>query len=273
MLRTVRSVLATGSCLVLFSMFASAGCVAGDDVGGGTIGDAGKGDTKVTDTGKPPVDSGTGGDGTSSDTPVDDSGCTPPSGKVCAVYPQCGCASSEKCDVTGVDGTTSCLPDGTLDMNERCDKGGSCLKGFSCVGSICRPFCSSDASCAGTKKGVCHSVQGGTPPADIPGFKTCFIECDPLAPSKTCGASGCGFLDATTTTCSAAGTGKGAGGCGSSDPNGCAPGYVCLSTGECRKWCRMTGSDCTTGACGALSIDTAGTHPTWKGTEYGVCPL
>jgi hypothetical protein len=270
MLRSWRKLLAAGVCVATFGLLGQA-CVTGDDPGG-TLppGDAGKTDSKVTDTGmeaEPPIDTGTAKD----TKPVDESGCTPPAGKKCGVFPQCGCAPEEKCDITKPDGSTECSASGTLGLSQRCDKG-SCMKGFACVGALCRPYCGTDTDCKGSASGVCHSVTtGGTTPTDIPGFKTCFVACDPSNPSKACALSGCSFLDSTTTTCAAAGTGKGAGACGSTDPNACAPGYVCLSTGDCRQWCRMTGSDCGTGTCGKLTL-ADGSSPTYLGTEYGVCP-
>ncbi len=272
MLRSALIATRSGVLVVLLG-FSAVGCADAEDISVGRS-DSGKTDAKVdgkTDTvGSPdtPIDdtgvTDTGGT-------VDTGGCTVPAGLKCGVFPQCGCASGEKCDVTGSDGATTCGPDGTLGLNERCDKGGSCSRGYACIGALCRPYCVSDSDCTGAAKGVCHTVTSGTPPKDIPGFQACFTACDPLAPAKNCGKMGCGFLDTTTTTCSAAGTGTGIGACGASAPNNCAPGYVCLSSGDCKKWCRMSGSDCGGAACGKLTFS-GGLSPSYGGVEYGVCP-
>jgi hypothetical protein len=53
-----------------------------------------------------------------------------------------------------------------------------------------------------------------------------------------CGAlNGCAFdLGESATTCTAAGTKTIVGAC-AADPYACAPGYVCVGSGDCRKWC------------------------------------
>jgi hypothetical protein len=211
----------------------------------------------VTDTGTPPKD-----------TAPPDTACMPPSGVTCTTFPQCGCASTTNCDVTDVSGKTSCVMAGSRTVHQKCTALGECARGLTCIYNVCMPFCGETPDCAGTA--LCRNVQyvEGSVTKDIPGMKVCMEGCDPLNPSKLCGASTtCLFSSPTTTTCAAAGLSTTAGSC-ASDPFTCAPGYVCVNTGDCKRWCRIgfTG-DCPGGkACGTLS-----TNPKIGGIEYGVC--
>lgn len=216
-------------------------------------------DSTAVDTGKP-------------DTTSTDVGCSVPSGSTCSTFPQCGCSSSLACDVTSVDGKQTCVAAGTKTLNQKCTDFGQCAPGFSCVYDLCMPFCASTPDCTAAGSPGCRNVQyvdsATSTTKDIPGFKVCFQQCDPINPSKVCGASTtCLFSSPTQTTCAAAGTSTTAGSC-ASDAFTCAPGYICVGTGDCRRWCRVgfTG-DCPTGkTCGKLT-----TAPTISGIEYGVC--
>lgn len=218
-------------------------------------------DTAVgpTDTAAPPKDTA----------PPADTACTPPSGVVCTTFPQCGCASGTNCDVTDYStGKTSCVMAGSKTPHQRCNALGECARGTTCVYDVCMPFCGAAGDCSATAQ--CRAVQyvEGSVTKDVPGMKVCMEGCDPLNPSKLCGAATtCLFSSPTTTTCAAAGLSTTAGSC-ASDPFTCAPGYVCVNTGDCKRWCRVgfTG-DCPGGkTCGLLS-----TKPKIGGIEYGVC--
>lgn len=250
--------------------------------------------TPFLDSGKPKDSGGGGGDTTAGDDtgvpPLDDTGvvgvdtgpttCTPPAGKVCGTLPQCGCTGGKNCDVTKVDGTTSCVAGGTISKNGKCTKIGECAVGFSCVAGLCLPFCNSASDCSGSGSPRCQAVMytptGSTTSKPIPGFNVCEQQCDPVSPSSVCGSGvGCALVSSTgDTTCLAAGSATGPGAC-TSDVFACAPGYTCVpaaapSTGsDCLKWCRIGfPSDCS----GAYPTCYGFTdHPKIGGTEYGVC--
>lgn len=200
------------------------------------------------------------------------SGCgTPAAGGACTVLPQCGCMAGDACDVPGTDGKTVCVAAGSKGLHERCKSLGECQKGLTCNFELCVPFCNAAGDCSGADR--CDPVQydgGDAGVMDIPGLKTCQTPCDPMSPSTTCGpTASCWFLDSAKgiTSCVGAGASTIAGSC-KSDSFNCAPGYVCIGAGDCRKWCRIGHpADCASGkTCNAFSD-----HPTVSGYEYGYC--
>lgn len=229
---------------------------------GAPVPDAALAKDAVGDTFKPLADAG----------PVDTGPCKPPSGVACTTFPQCGCTGSTNCDVPAVDGVTSCVPAGAKTQNQRCTGLGQCALGFSCVYDVCMPFCSSSSDCSGPGAPTCRNAQYvdsvTKATKDIPGLRVCMQQCDPINPSKVCGASTtCLFSSSTATTCAAAATSTTAASC-ASDGFACAPGYVCVGAGDCRRWCRIGfAGDCPSGkTCGKLA-----TAPTIATIEYGVC--
>jgi hypothetical protein len=258
--------------LLVAFVVASLGCAESDN-SSAIKKDGGKDSISTTGDGGvlPTGDSGGGGDDTS--IPGDDTStgsCTPASGSgsTCGTFPQCGCASGENCDVKTTAGMAACTPAGSVGVNDACSDFGQCVKGTSCVGGLCRPFCGGDGDCTSPGPGACKPVQDSSG-ASIPGFQVCLTTCDPLNPSAACGSQGCTLDGEGSSACVGAGSATGTGAC-SSDPNACAPGYVCLSSGDCLHWCRVGGSssDCsgTGGTCQSFST------PVYKGSvEYGVC--
>ncbi len=243
-------------------------CAQGTDLTYGT--DAGRSDTRVSvdeDTGgTPPVDSG----GGSKDTGP--SACTPTSGKTCDLFPQCGCPTGQNCNVSTTAGATKCYAAGTVGTNEKCTGNGQCDKGLQCVADLCVPFCKSASDCpmADARCRTAQYTDASGAPADIPGYDICLAQCDPMNPSAACGANTTCFFPYTddTTQCAAAGTSKSVGGC-ASDTFACAPGYICVNSGDCLKWCRVGFSSDCTGTGGTCASFT--TPPMRSGIEYGVC--
>jgi hypothetical protein len=239
--------------------------------------DASMGDSTVSaDSGAdsgPGLDSGidAGSDtGTAGEVGVDTGPtCTPTVGSACDLWPQCGCAPSQKCDVPLVDGVTVCMAAGSAANRQKCTGIGDCAAGQTCFGGLCEQLCGVAADCpATTPSSICAQVEyyptGATTPTAVPGLKVCETQCDPMAPGKCGTGNGCWFVDSTTTTCISAGTGKSYGSC-ASDPFACAPGYECVG-GDCLKAC-TSDLDCSL----IQYCYTLTDHPMYKGTEYGVC--
>lgn len=243
----------------------------GNTGGGGSAGAAGAGATGGTAGGTGATGGTAGGTGATGGT----TGCTPPvpSGQ-CDTWPQCGCNAGQACDVGNVTtGATQCVPDGTVQPYKKCGQNQFCVAGYACVGSACKQYCNTKADCP---KGNCFQVMyddnGTSKP--VPEMKVCSAACKLENPAADCGAGlGCYPDNATPvgTDCAAAGTATGPGGCTGTpqnDPTKCAPGYACLQTGDCRKWCRVGFStDCPSGTCTGF-----GTPFFVDGLEYGVCP-
>lgn len=202
-----------------------------------------------------------------------DAPCTVPSGAACALSPQCGCAAGTTCDVAPANfatGTAACVTAGSKKVHEKCTTTGECATGLTCYYDVCMPLCAASGDCSGAGMPQCNDVQyveGGVAKS-VPGMHVCMAQCDPMNPSKVCGAfTTCLFPSPAFTTCAAAGFSTTAASC-TSDPFACAPGYVCVGTGDCKRWCRIgLAGDCPGGrACNKLS-----TAPKIGTIEYGVC--
>jgi hypothetical protein len=124
-------------------------------------------------------------------------------------------------------------------------------------------------------------VTGDAAGTPIPGFLVCTAGCELHAPSGICGAGlGCypANAAATGTDCAEAGTATGAQGCCTTpactdtDSTLCAPGYACVTSGDCLKWCRVAqgSADCPGTTCTSFSTPLYVGGP--GGTEYGYCP-
>lgn len=238
----------------------AAGSGGGTGATGGSGGSTGgSGGTGATGGG------GTGGTGT----------CTPPvTGGTCDTFPQCGCTGTQACNVTSEAGTTQCTSAGIVTPYNLCTNLNDCTKGYACVGSACKSYCETNTDCTSTG-GVCIQVNftsGGTS-KPIPGMKVCSKKCELQNPASACGSGlGC-YPDVQAvppkTDCAKAGTATTAGAC-LADSTACAPGYACLSNGDCKKWCRVGfTSDCGSGK------TCAGWNPPNQividGITYGVC--
>jgi len=184
--------------------------------------------------------------------------------------PQCGCASGEKCTLTGTN--RICRDNGTDGEAQPCEGSpDSCVAGYICVHAdddpySCHKFCATDADCA-PPQSICFFDLGGA-------ATLCSGACDPV------GGSGCptpglkceigldeGPPERFFTLCASEGTGTQGTACtGSGD---CASGYTCVDTGTttCAAWCEYSGTGyCAYGTCSPF------TDPVMIGsTEYGGC--
>lgn len=116
--------------------------------------------------------------------------CTPPPGSACRVAPNCGCADGQTCGIASAEGAGVCHAAGSAANEEPCAALEECAKGLACVGSMCLPYCATDADCP-TKQ--CEIITIGDPPQQVKGIGVCRRPCNP--DSADCGE---GFTCAPT---------------------------------------------------------------------------
>lgn len=204
----------------------------------------------------------------------DASTCSRPYQVTCTTFPQSGCEAGENCETTSDQGATSCATAGTTPLQNNCVSYSSCAKGSQCIGGVCKEFCCTANDCGG--RHCVNAVNSSNKP--IVGLSVCAAGCDPMNPGAVCGPSvtclpypwdGAGKDDGDCY--GPAGTGVGDGGCNGT-PSGqlqCAPGYYCLKTGTCAKWCRV-GHDSDCGDAGTCTFFNTN-QPVINGVAYGVC--
>jgi hypothetical protein len=232
--------------------------------------------------GLPPLGGDAGTDATASDGHVADSpigadasgdsgSCqTVAPNHLCGLAPQCGCGPHQTCDLdypTHTDGTTACVTTtGTTAIGSSCTSTSGCAPGLSCWGDVCRPYCATPGvPCAAAGTGLCSqwTNANGQP---IPNAIFCDIKCA-LDDLYSCGGGSAGCIwrggsesdcaDLTpynTTTCTA-------------QAPYCLPGYVCLQTYQCARWCQTSLNNCP----GALQCYSFAPAVVVNGTEYGYC--
>lgn len=248
------------------SVGGSGGSGAGGAGGSATGGAGGVGGSGGSTTGGAGGSGGSGGGGTGG------SGtCTPPvTGGQCDTSPQCGCTGAQACQVTSEAGTTQCVAAGSTQPYYACTYSTDCTKGYACVGGACKLYCESNADCSATS-GVCNQVMKSPGNTPIPGWKICSKKCELHNPASACGPLlTCVPMTKTTppsSDCGKAGTATTAGAC-LNDTTACAPGYACLTNGDCRKWCRVLFNDCGGKTCQGFST---GNEIVIDGITYGVC--
>ena len=208
----------------------------------------------------------------------------------CSILPQCGCASTDACDVDLSDtmGTACRVILAPGQITSTCDAASKCDRGFVCLGgnnSVCKKYCSADADC-GSPRGQCVldiTGSGGQPIPDVP--TVCSSNCDPVATGTTFCPTNfkCNIFVAThngqnknIVDCSPAGAGKQGASCKS---NGmgvdslCAPNFSCTTVDggtnfNCRHFCDKTANTGCPAGTTCISFNPAFTI---KGVEYGVC--
>ncbi|WP_146648053.1 hypothetical protein [Labilithrix luteola] len=199
-------------------------------------------------------------------------------GAACGLFPQCGCAANETCDVADLSGAVRCIAAGRAPMGSPCTSTAGCVRGTSCVFGTCHALCgNAGATCTEAKTGTCFQVKG-TNAAPIPNFQVCSVKCDPrdataCGGSTAAGTGVCVVGDDGSTDCQKGGTRADHQSCSATDD--CGPGLVCTTvtsggttTNTCRRWCQVGKSDCGSGkTCSGF-----GTAVKIDGIEYGVCP-
>lgn len=212
--------------------------------------------------------------GTQTDAAVDTCKKTAPSNK-CGLVPQCGCASTETCDVQDTSGNVACVAAGKAAMGAPCTTTAGCARGLTCAFGTCHSFCDNPGSkCADPKTGSCLQVKQGS--TNIPNLAVCLVACD-LRDANACGgttAAGTGVCmvdDKGATDCQAGGTRTLGQTCTPDDD--CGPALVCVvtgsaTTGTCKKWCRVGTNDCG----GSVTCGGFQTKIMVGAVEYGACP-
>lgn len=195
--------------------------------------------------------------------PVDmaSSTCTPPvSGGSCDTTPQCGCSGGQNCSVVNnTTGVTGCVATGSTVTWGNCTGSGAgqCGVGTTCVDGVCATYCDSVADCPGAYRNCTQVSASGTP---VPGFFTCSLTCDPVAPTTdnatfdACGPNVFCYPSSTGTSfCAGPTTPTGTQGadCSAADSD-CAAGYICLQDSavsySCYKYCHVGSNvNCTGG--------------------------
>jgi hypothetical protein len=174
------------------------------------------------------------------------------------------------CDVTGSAGITECEPAGTVTEYKACGGVGMCAVGLTCMDGACKSTCNTAADCPGAGR-TCQPVYyGGFP---IPGFDVCSSACDPTNAAASCGP-GLSCLATTNTALDCVGPAGAGTGPGSCVGVLCAPGYMCIAgaTYDCKKWCKVGGSDCASGeTCAPIPPGYITGLVTVNGVSYGLC--
>jgi hypothetical protein len=213
--------------------------------------------------------------------------CVPPAGAgrgTCDTTPQCGCRSTENCDVTNLtQGTTSCVATGTAQPFHACnDATNPCPIGHTCFGGVCSPFCEgTTAVCSGVNARCVQVTSSGTP---VPGYFYCTRTCNPVNPQQedatydACGPGVNCFPSSTRDSDCVGGstpTGTQGANCvgtnGQGDSSRCAVGHFCrqptAGTYQCARFCSYPG-----GACGTGLVCSAFATKLYAGpNEIGVC--
>ncbi|MCL2822460.1 MAG: hypothetical protein FWD57_00545 [Polyangiaceae bacterium] len=177
----------------------------------------------------------------------------------CDVFPPCGCLVGEACDISNsTSGATACYVSAGVPLGSPCSKRGDCVSGALCMNDACRSFCVQNSDCPVSGA---HCIQATSiTHKDIPGKKHCSDHCEPWDPASCGGGLGCrpaGNIGENpgTTECRKANSSTGP--CGEETGYLCAPGYICLTSGLCKKMCRvgMSTVDCPGSTnCGELSV-------------------
>jgi len=214
--------------------------------------------------------------------------CKPPAGSVCNIYPQCGCADGQACDLDAA-GNGVCRVAGTIaDWNVCPASGNACKKGSTCVNGTCAPFCGTKTAPSSHCDTNAECYQGPVNGTTVPNNLVCSSNCDPASPQSAsggyvaCGAStNCLPIDDGYAYCSspvkATGGGDGANCYNSTtantDSSKCKPGFICLTNSagtifECLQQCHVDGSGtkCARGTCNGYSPKTM-----VGGLEIGYC--
>jgi len=172
----------------------------------------------------------------------------------CTTLPQSGCPSEHTCQVASNAGETTCVKAGDTPLAGACLGSSDCGLGLFCGYGICRSYCEAADDCEGDVVDCLQIVDGNGD--EITGQKYCTTPCNPADPANAGGRAG--LLSCPTDWgCYAAneGTPSGTTDCflagsqsvGEECTNDCAPGLVCLNSGDsqaCASFCLVGEGSC-----------------------------
>ncbi len=145
-------------------------------------------------------------------------------------------------------GAVSCVLAGGGPTGSFCTSSNQCIKGDTCWGNACRPYCGTPGSaCTGTNLGVCFAPESA-PGITTPNLDVCAVKCDVANPAAACGTNNClWFAGDKESDCRSSGPVGEFGACGSLVD--CQQGLECIDNPlfgyECEAWCRVgLSSDC-----------------------------
>jgi hypothetical protein len=199
--------------------------------------------------------------------PPDPMCVSPFPGGTCDTAPQCGCTAGQNCAYLVTLDIPTCVRAGAVGLNQHCDLTADCQLGLQCFAGACQKLC--DPNGPGCDNGAaCSQIFSGNRP--ITGMYTCDSDCNLVAPQRQNGALAACGLGLTCTwsgggsNCVYANSKAGRHGEICADSRDCAPGYSCMDSGTCARWCE-TAQDCPSGfRCEDTDTTVAGVH-------FGLC--
>lgn len=196
---------------------------------------------------------------------LNQSACCPTGGALngsCNTAPQCGCGDGMKCDIDSQTAKPTCEAMGSVPAGGNCMSPAECLRGYGCMGGVCKQYCNgpNDTTCAGG--GECDPVLDSK--AQPTGAYYCTRTCDPFDSGSTvppflgCGpGQRCNPMPDGHTDCSISGTIPAGASCddgtGHAAIISCEPGAICVNL-VCAPFCHLGQNDCKVGTCRTYAL-------------------
>lgn len=187
-----------------------------------------------------PLDGASDGGTDASDARDSERGASCVESGICDPITSAGCEPGTRCWVfSGVEGDTTCVPEGRGRQGDPCASIVDCARGFSCNNERCYAACcgtSDDARCApygrdaGASRCAVTIVNSSMNPA-FDAIRLCTMPCDPFAQDCPDGMN-CYPQSATVRTCAQAGTVAVGAVCRSRTVGECVAGAICVNVTE-----------------------------------------
>jgi hypothetical protein len=196
----------------------------------------------------------------------------------CGLAPQCGCKSTETCDLDET-GARSCVYAGTAKVGIACLSTRECAAGLVCANGVCRAPCATvGAACTGERAGACREYpKSSTKDGGVSSvtYAACAVTCA-YDKEDSCGftpgdllAAACVYDPVTNDVeCKKVGKDQVQSGLCTSDAD-CGAGRICRvgpDFSSCRRLCKVGDKN----ACGGCAPFTPARVV--GGATYGFCP-